>query len=195
VATRGAETAQLLGGATARLVQRLEGLTDDEYRWEPVPGCWSVRPDGNGGWAPDLAPDGSSFSQADPSPFTTLAWRLWHLGATPDLAWPPPADSGRGFVEAWFGAVARRYWNHTGVGTAAEAVQLVVANWQRFEVLFGSFSEDELDEVMGPVAGPWADATLHGLVLHVVDELIHHGAEVALLRDLYVWHPPQQSPG
>ena len=23
---------------------RLEGLTDDEYRWEPVPGMWSIRP-------------------------------------------------------------------------------------------------------------------------------------------------------
>ena len=20
---------------------RLDGLTDDEYRWEPVPGCWN----------------------------------------------------------------------------------------------------------------------------------------------------------
>jgi DinB superfamily len=25
-----------------RLRGRLEGLTDDEYFWEPVPGCWSV---------------------------------------------------------------------------------------------------------------------------------------------------------
>ncbi len=22
---------------------RLRGLGDDKYRWEPVPGCWSVR--------------------------------------------------------------------------------------------------------------------------------------------------------
>ena len=26
-----------------RLRPRLEGLTDDEYLWEPVPGCWSIR--------------------------------------------------------------------------------------------------------------------------------------------------------
>ena len=25
---------------------RLDGLTDDEYLWEPVPDCWSVRPGG-----------------------------------------------------------------------------------------------------------------------------------------------------
>ena len=27
----------------------LETLTDEEYRWEPVPGCWSIRPTGPGG--------------------------------------------------------------------------------------------------------------------------------------------------
>lgn len=25
---------------------RLDGLTDAEYRWEPVAGCWSLRPRG-----------------------------------------------------------------------------------------------------------------------------------------------------
>jgi hypothetical protein len=26
-----------------RLTGRLDGLTDQEYFWEPVPGCWSLR--------------------------------------------------------------------------------------------------------------------------------------------------------
>jgi hypothetical protein len=30
-------------------------------------------------------------------------------------------------------------------------------------------------------------------VLHVLDELIHHGAEVALLRDLYAAGSPEPS--
>ena len=29
---------------------RIEGLTDDEYFWEPVPGMWSVRRNGEGDW-------------------------------------------------------------------------------------------------------------------------------------------------
>ena len=37
----------------AHLLPRLEGLTDEEYFWEPVPDCWSVRPDGSGGWTFD----------------------------------------------------------------------------------------------------------------------------------------------
>jgi hypothetical protein len=31
---------------TDQLRDRLDGLTDDEYFWEPAPGCWSVRPCG-----------------------------------------------------------------------------------------------------------------------------------------------------
>ncbi|MBC8076520.1 MAG: DinB family protein, partial [Chloroflexales bacterium] len=30
--------------ARERLANRLVGLTDDEYLWEPVPHCWSIRP-------------------------------------------------------------------------------------------------------------------------------------------------------
>ena len=33
-----------------QLFPRLEGLDDEEYFWEPVPGCWTVV-EGPGGWA------------------------------------------------------------------------------------------------------------------------------------------------
>src|SRR6266550_4451453 len=53
-----------------RLLPRLEGLSDDEKRWEPAAGCWNVRPspDAPGGWTvdyPEVHPD--------PPPFTTIA--------------------------------------------------------------------------------------------------------------------------
>lgn len=28
----------------AQLRPRLDGLSDDEYFWQPVPGCWTVHP-------------------------------------------------------------------------------------------------------------------------------------------------------
>ena len=31
---------------TQQLRSRLDGLTDDEYFWEPVPNCWNVHPRG-----------------------------------------------------------------------------------------------------------------------------------------------------
>jgi hypothetical protein len=44
------------------------------------------------------------------------------------------------------------------------------------------FAWSRLDERLG---GAFADSTRRAFALHILDELIHHGAEVALLRDLY----------
>ncbi|PQM46482.1 hypothetical protein C1Y40_03343 [Mycobacterium talmoniae] len=52
-----------------QLRPRLDGLTDDEYRWEPVPGCWTLHDDGID----------HAFPAPQPPPFTTIAWRLVHL--------------------------------------------------------------------------------------------------------------------
>lgn len=66
----------LLDAAYGRLHGRLQGLTDEEYHWQPVPDGWSIRPGADGRWAADYA-----FPDPDPAPFTTLAWRLFaHRG-------------------------------------------------------------------------------------------------------------------
>jgi len=67
----------------SHLRPRLDGLTDEEYFWEPVPGMWSVRPRGTS-TAP-LTVGGGAFTQdfawpePVPAPVTTIAWRLSHL--------------------------------------------------------------------------------------------------------------------
>ena len=38
----------------------------------------------------------------------------------------------------------------------------------------------------GPAEGPFAEYPMAALVLHINREAIHHGAEIALLRDLYL---------
>jgi hypothetical protein len=75
--------AQLEWHWTEQVRKRLDGLTDDEYFWEPVPGCWSVRPRGTG-TAPIQGGAGAmvidfAFPPPDPAPFTTIAWRLGHV--------------------------------------------------------------------------------------------------------------------
>ena len=50
-------------------------LTDDEFFWEPVPHCWTVRRDGRGHWAPDYPEP----PHPEPPPFTTIGWRLVHV--------------------------------------------------------------------------------------------------------------------
>jgi hypothetical protein len=42
-----------------------------------------------------------------------------------------------------------------------------------------------LAEPLGPAEGPYAEHPMAALVLHISRELIHHGAEVLCLRDLY----------
>ena len=37
-----------LQNACDRIRSRVEGLTDDEFFWEPVPDCWTVRQDDRG---------------------------------------------------------------------------------------------------------------------------------------------------
>ena len=45
---------------------------------------------------------------------------------------------------------------------------------------------EALARPVGEAEGPWAAAPMSGLVLHLNREVIHHGAELALLRDLYL---------
>src|SRR5260221_12786468 len=49
-----------------QLRPRLEGLTDQEYFWEPVPGCWSLRKRGTS-TAPRAA-GGRGVPDDDPAP-------------------------------------------------------------------------------------------------------------------------------
>ena len=44
---------------------------------------------------------------------------------------------------------------------------------------------DALAAPCGPSEGPYAAYPFAALILHVTREVIHHGAEIALLRDLY----------
>ncbi len=39
----------------------------------------------------------------------------------------------------------------------------------------------------GPAEGPWSESSMAELVLHINREMLHHSAEIALLRDLYLW--------
>src|SRR5689334_9750464 len=59
------------------LRRRLAGLTDEEYFWEPVPGCWSIRPIGDGRFSYE-----QTSPAPDPPPFTTIAWRIGHIAGS-----------------------------------------------------------------------------------------------------------------
>ncbi|OBI89476.1 DinB family protein [Mycobacterium asiaticum] len=144
----------------SHLRPRLDGLTDDEYFWQPVPNCWTVRPAGGVDFA---------YPPPEPAPFTTIAWRLAHViigvfamrnhshfGASPAdyQSWPYATDA----------------------ATALRQLDEVYATW-----IGGvrSLSGDDLSRPCGPAEGPYAEYALSELVLHINREAIHHGAEIA----------------
>jgi hypothetical protein len=161
-----------------RIGERFDGLSDDEYLWEPVDGCWSIRRQPDGTWLSDGAPE-----RLDHEPFTTIAWRLWHLidmyGENRAPTWlgvPPQGD-----------AVGLDDPNGAPPPKAAEALVLLERAHARWDAHLALAHDELLEEQIGPVAGPWADASKAAYVLHMLDEFVHHGAEISLLRDLWYW--------
>ncbi|MFG2192237.1 DinB family protein [Streptomyces sp. NPDC048639] len=162
-----------------QLRPRLEGLSDDEYFWEPVPGCWNVRPRGES-TAPIAAGSGAytidfAVPEPDPSPVTTISWRLGHilvgvLGAR---------------VASHFGGPPVSYESYPYPGTAEEALIRLDEGYAAWTAGVRGLGEEGLERACGPAEGPYAERTMTALVLHINREMIHHGSELALLRDLY----------
>ncbi|MFJ8630779.1 DinB family protein [Streptomyces sp. NPDC093568] len=204
---------------------RLTGLTDDEYLWEPVPGCWSIRRRseattarafGPGDWVLDLgapeipaneyaevarqAASGMSVAkiaedwsvsvervrqildhtgepEPDDTPVTTIAWRLGHLHYCFAGQW-----------EWTFGE--RRQEPKLLVDftpSAALAVERFWALVDRWRDSVGAMTEEQLDTV-GFSQYPYGsdpDEPFISVLWGANLELIHHMAEIALLRDLW----------
>ncbi|GAB3421193.1 DinB family protein [Flindersiella endophytica] len=165
---------------TQQLRARLDGLTDDEYFWEPVPGCWNVRPRGTG-TAPVQAGAGAltidfAMPEPDPPPFTTIAWRLGHV-----IVGVLAARNA-----AHFGRAPTDYFTFEYAETAAGALAQLDAEYATWQAGVESLGEAGLAKPCGEAEGEYADDPLARLVLHINRELIHHLSEVCVLRDLYV---------
>ena len=156
--------------AFGRLRRRLDGLDDDEYFWEPAPDSWNVRRRNDGTWWPD---------DAEPRPYrgpiTTIAWRVAHV--TDILAQERNAT--------WLGLTPVGPDDLSAEPTASAAIERLERANAIWEQYLDAVDDDALWQRVGAVGGFYTDATRFGFVLHEIDELIHHGAEIALLRDLY----------
>jgi hypothetical protein len=165
---------------------RLQGMTDEEYLWEPVAGAWSVRPVDSPGPTPAPLRVGGGDRLIDfevpeptPAPFTTIAWRLGHvivgvLGAR---------------NASHFGGPPVGYEDFAYAGTAAGALAQLDEHADRWIAGVSALGEEGLQRPCGPAEGPYSEEPLAALVLHINRELIHHLAEVATIRDLYAHQP------
>ena len=165
-----------------RTLARLDGLTDAEYLWEPVAACMTLRVAADGSFRADRRPedesDGENESEDEnevrPAPFTTIGWRVWHIGADCLRSY------GRFFGDETLGGDLQLW-----PGTAAEGVELMGRDWSRFRSQVESLGDDGLLQPLGPRAGAYGHETYLLLALHALDEVAHHGAELGVLRDLY----------
>ncbi len=162
---------------------RLDGLSDEEYLWEPVADCWSLRPRGTstaemqagaGEWVIEFA-----APEPVPAPVTTIAWRLGHI-IVGVLGMRNASHFGREPVD---------YFSFEYAPTAPEALAQLDAEYARWREGALDLSPADLVRSCGAAEGRWADRTMAELVLHIHRELIHHLAEIALLRDLYLRNP------
>ena len=158
-------------------------LTDEEYRWEPVPGCWSVRRHadgpgrgatvlvGAGEWGRDSAPE-----HPYPPPFTTIAWRLSHISEMLAIR----ADYTVGDRDM----TSDTYHNSGGAMGAIKMFSDAAEAWRA--ALVGA--DDAALDTVGYSAYPYGSdpgELFLDIVWWVNQEILHHGAEIALLRDLY----------
>jgi hypothetical protein len=153
-----------------RLDERCRGLTDAEYVWSPVSGMWNVAPsgDGSGRWVYPY-----EFAPAPPAPLTTIAWRLVHITAGNWIYW-----------EHAFGPAARNFPDLDVPSTASTAL----TDWRSSRAPITRWLSRANDAALrqprpSHLGNP---VTAVEVVRILVDEQVHHGAEIALLRDLYL---------
>ncbi len=159
-----------------RLLERCVGLTNEEYLWCPVPDAWTLRPDPDrpSHWTYDY-----DFAPPPPAPVTSIGWRLVHLVADNEIYW-----------EHAFGPGRRNFPDLEVALTADRAMQLWSASREPITRWLTVADDAALLE---PRPSHLGEPRSAGEVVRILlDEQTHHGAEIAVLRDLYLRTGPAQ---
>ncbi|HRQ42114.1 MAG TPA: DinB family protein [Chloroflexota bacterium] len=149
------------------LCRRLEGLTDAEMFWQPVPNCWTVHQDGNGRWVIDYA-----LPEPDPSPFTTIAWRLVHVAACKIM-----------YHEYAFG-LGKLTWDGLDIPhTTGDAIAWLETGQAQLKTALDGLNDADL---AGMRPTNWGDVwPTWRIFWTMAAHDLQHGGEIGCLRDLY----------
>lgn len=150
-----------------RLRERLDGLTEAEYFWQPVAGCWTVRPDAAGGWSLDDASE-----PPEPPPFTTIAWRLSHL------------TNWKVMFHEWTFGSGRPVWSQLPVAAGpAEALARLDEGQRLLRADIAALTDVTVHD---PRRTSWNEQRpAWRMAWTLIDHDAQHGAEIGCLRDLY----------
>jgi DinB superfamily len=146
---------------------RVDGLDDAEFWWEPAPDCWTIRQRPDGRWAADYAvPD------PEPAPVTTIGWRLVHVGECKIM-----------YHEYAFGA-GKLTWPE--IDSAHDASAAIAQLEEGHALLVADLHALASDALERPVLTNWGEEWPAWRVFWtMIHHDVHHGAEIGALRDLY----------
>jgi hypothetical protein len=164
---------------SVHLRPRLDGLTDEEFFWEPVDRTWSLRPGPDGA----MKMDGVGEPEPTPPPVTTIAWRLVHVAA--GIYSRASTFFGDGSVPADATMFDPRHQPAALPASAAEGLDLLDRSYAWWRDGIAALDDDALAAPLGPRGAYFANDPMAALIVHVNRETMHHGAEICLLRDLY----------
>jgi len=146
---------------------RVQSLSDEEFFWEPVAGCWSVRLGLDGRWHGDYAvPD------PDPPPFTTIAWRLVHL-----------AECKLMYHEYAFGPGKLIWPEIDSAHSAADAIAELERGQRLLVEALGGLTDADLDT--GRMTNWGEEWPTWQILWTMIHHDLQHGGEIGALRDLY----------
>lgn len=160
---------------------RLDGLTDEEYLWEPVENCWTLRPGADGAYALD-----NRRPEPTPAPVTTIAWRMIHVGvglATRVSTFFRDGDGGG--VPGDADMFDPRHEPDRLPPTAAGGIAFLEDAYTRWHDAIAGLDEEAFSRPLGPKGAYFAAEPMAALVAHLNREVMHHGGEICLMRDLY----------
>lgn len=111
----------------------------------------------------------------EPPPITTITWRLAHVAVQVFGI----------HVSQHFGDGSLSIVSAEWPSTAIQALNMLETHYHSWRDGILGLDDEALAAPAGEAEGQWGDCPMATLVLHINREVMHHGAEIAILRDLY----------
>lgn len=144
----------------------LEGLTKEEFNWQPAKDSWHLKRVGER-WTLDYADPAP-----DPPPVATIAWRMGHIATCKVM-----------YVEYAFGA-RKLTWDDLDLpSTVTGMLEYLRESHAPLRAALEGLTDEDLQEMRYTNWGElWpTDKIFWTMIYHD----LHHGAQIATLRELY----------
>jgi hypothetical protein len=172
------------------------GLTDDEFLWEPTDDTWSVHPVTEhrtatpfitGSFAADfdVGVVEAAIAGTAVEPLTSIAWLFWHVGSQPGRA--AEFDFFGGAHRAESGWTSPYIAAHPIFTSADDAVTAMRHGWRALDAALRAATDEQLERPtrFWGYGAPGPMGTGAQIVGSILNEVSHHATQVGVLRDLY----------